>query len=775
MQPNIEKHPDFIALKRKMAELEQENKQLKTKNSIQFKHFPVPAYTWTKKNNGFILSAVNNAGLVVNKLNEKQLLDIEANAYYSSSPEIIQVIDECFTEKKEIKRELTYQLNGKKCLHAFSFIYIPENSVTVYSSDISKHRDSLRRLKKTETKFQKLFQLTPEAVFLTHIADGRFLELNKQAEILTGYTQEEIFGKTADEVNEWRSPTDRKKYITELMGKGECLNLETTFKGNNNKIFDAIISGKITDYEGKGCIISVVQDITERKKAEQALRESENKFRSIIENSNDGIVLTNETGKIIEWNVGQEKITKIKRRDAIGRDIWAIQYALHYDAENKQPSIEFFRGVALKLLQSENKSNENKSRITEHKIRVENQLLTIQSLEFFIETGKGYRLASINRNITEHRKAIEKIKQSESQLRAIFDNSRQAFFYIDKTQKLHLVNAIGEQIVLEYLGIKLSTSIDTRDLFSRMTNGLHNKHIKKVLAGKTTGSEVLLKNKNSEKWFELLYCPVYEEKKELSGIFINAIDIDQRKKALANIRKALIKEKEVHKMKSQFISTASHEFRTPIGGIYTNVQFLHKQNKKEHSDKNIKFFNRIYASINYLTNILDEIQLISKDQIGMLQYNPKIVDFYHICTQTIEEVEQLYPDALIQMEYNVESKDLFLDEYMMHMILINLLTNAVKYSVAKRSVKLQVFTKNLKEYGNNKYLHIIVKDQGMGIPSNEAKYVFKEFFRGSNTKHVNGTGLGTSIIKRCTEAHKGLIDFESKINKGSTFIVKIPI
>jgi len=229
---------------------------------------------------------------------------------------------------------------------------------------------------------------------------------------------------------------------------------------------------------------------------------------------------------------------------------------------------------------------------------------------------------------------------------------------------------------------------------------------------------------------------------------------------------ALKKEKDLGELKSRFVSMASHEFRTPLSTILSSTSLIGKYTKQEQNEKREKHVNRIKSAVTNLTGILNDFLSLGKLEEGKVNVVSSEVNVVKLINQVIEELAGLLkPGQTFENQIKDKTLVIYTDARVLKNILFNLLSNAVKYSKDKIVCRVVV---------ENGHLEFQVKDNGLGIPKEEQKYMFDRFFRASNVETIQGTGLGLNIAKRYTELLNGTIHFESKENEGTTFFVKMP-
>lgn len=231
---------------------------------------------------------------------------------------------------------------------------------------------------------------------------------------------------------------------------------------------------------------------------------------------------------------------------------------------------------------------------------------------------------------------------------------------------------------------------------------------------------------------------------------------------------ALFKEKESIHMKSQFISTASHEFRTPLTTIDITASFLKKYSSRLTPQDIDRKVGVIEKQVKHMTHLLDDVLLIGKAQANKLAVNYDYIALKPFVEELIEEVvENTKQTHRVDLVWRGECQLCRTDAKLMHNILANLLTNAIKFSPHASSVELRVGC-------SEDLLEIVVSDKGIGIPEREQDTLFESFQRASNATDFQGTGLGLSIVRTAVRMLEGEIRVWSRQNEGSVFTVVLP-
>ena len=245
-------------------------------------------------------------------------------------------------------------------------------------------------------------------------------------------------------------------------------------------------------------------------------------------------------------------------------------------------------------------------------------------------------------------------------------------------------------------------------------------------------------------------------------------NITEQKRIEQRIVKALEKERELSEMKSRFISMASHEFRTPLSAILTSANLISRQNEAGKEEKRVRNIDRIKSNVKTLVGILDDFLSLGKLEEGKVTLRPEKFDLVDFAGSTLPELDGYKKEG---QEIDIRSnKDIILvalDKQIIRNVLLNLLSNALKYSPKGETITLEI---NCKDSG----LVLNVIDRGIGIPEEEQQNLFKRFYRARNVTNIQGTGLGLNIVRKYVELMDGSISFNSELSKGTTFRVYLP-
>jgi PAS domain S-box-containing protein len=245
-------------------------------------------------------------------------------------------------------------------------------------------------------------------------------------------------------------------------------------------------------------------------------------------------------------------------------------------------------------------------------------------------------------------------------------------------------------------------------------------------------------------------------------------DIRQRKQMELSLLQALQREKELNELKSRFVQTVSHEFRTPLAVISIASEMLKRYAQRMTPDQQRQRLDGIETAVRNMTRLLSDTMVISKAAEGRLEFKPEAVDMEVLCRQVMNILLETTGTShqLVFAAYG-SCNAVWVDPKLMEQMIEELLSNAVKYSREGSRVEF-----NLKCEAER--ITITIQDWGIGIPPDDAPHIFEPFHRASNVGNASGTGLGLAVVQEIVELHKGTVTFETREGEGTTFKVVLP-
>ncbi len=232
--------------------------------------------------------------------------------------------------------------------------------------------------------------------------------------------------------------------------------------------------------------------------------------------------------------------------------------------------------------------------------------------------------------------------------------------------------------------------------------------------------------------------------------------------------KALHKELELNQLQNKFLSMVSHEFKTPLSGMLTSATLIDKYTTELNNPNIINHIQTIKKLIFQLNTVLNDFLNLEKSEAKNVKYEFSSFNICELLDQVVQNSGTIMkPGQHFVIEKPEADIEIFNDQAVMTLIFRNLIYNAIKYSQENMAIKVSIKLQ--------KDIIISIQDKGIGIPEADQGHIFNQFFRAKNALHFQGTGIGLNLVKYHAERLGGQINFKSKEDKGSTFILRLPV
>jgi two-component system, sensor histidine kinase and response regulator len=247
-----------------------------------------------------------------------------------------------------------------------------------------------------------------------------------------------------------------------------------------------------------------------------------------------------------------------------------------------------------------------------------------------------------------------------------------------------------------------------------------------------------------------------------------ALQAQHYQQQLGQWQEAFNHEREQRLLKSKLVAMFSHDFRNPLSVIMWSINILRNYPDRLDEPRRQKHLKRADASVRELFNMLDDMLVVSQIEAANFKFSPELLNVGEFLQQLVEGFQLIHSETHSLVFKNYCADSVMTDTRLLRQIAGNLISNAIKYS--PHDGEVQVLLDN-----HEQHLHLIVQDQGIGIPEEDQALLFTTFQRASNVGKVHGTGLGLAIVKQAVDLHGGDISLESKMGLGTTVTVRIPI
>ncbi|MGG6293129.1 PAS domain S-box protein [Leptolyngbya sp. AN02str] len=631
--------------------------------------------------------------------------------------------------------------------------------------DISNRR-------KLEQERDRFFNLPLDILAVLHL-NGVFRQVNTAVMDILGYSIQEFQSQPLPELVH---PDDQEatRKALERLSQGS-----TAFFENRCRCHDGSykwLSWKAIPVPEENLVYAIGRDVTVNKTAEMASRqlnhELENRVQErtvelqkahqelsfLIENFQLAAIEWDADFRVQRWSPEAEKLFGWGADNIVGKAPYDWKFIYEADQAIANETIQaLLHGTASRGMYSIRNYTADQSIVYcdwFHSALVD-------------ETGKLVSVLSLVLNITERKQAEEDLKASQHRFSTAFNRSPAALSITTFPEGIQL--DVNESWVL-------STGYSREEAIGRQSSDLRfwefpleQQQFIQTLSEQGSVRNLLMHSRiKSGEIRKILLSSDLIELDGRSCLLNSAIDITEQKHAEDKVLQALERERELGELKTQFITNTSHEFRTPLTTILGSAELLDSVRQNLTEEKKRKHCDRIRFAVKHMTQLLDDVLIVSKAEAGKLPFDPIRIELTAFCRNLVEDLKSgIGKDCTIHFSSQTEPIMGEFDEKLLRQVLENLISNAVKYSPQGQPVYFELReTQETAEFR--------VQDKGIGIPDAEIPHLFEPFQRASNVGGISGTGLGLSIVKKAVELHQGIITVNSHVGQGSLFTVIMP-
>jgi len=630
-----------------------------------------------------------------------------------------------------------------------------------FSVDITDRKRAADQLRKDRTKFQTLFESVFDAIFLETL-DGRIVDCNKAAEKMLGYSKQELLSMKTSDIVPKEVSDGFSEMVSTITREGEYYGESVNLRKTGEKV-PVDVSIKLINLDNREYVFTVVRDITQRKAFEKALIESERKYKELAESSHDFIFTVDKDGFVKYVNEFGAKQFGKDHSELIGKNIASI---FPEDVSKKQ--LDNIRSV---IKSGNSLYTQSLTRFPYKDLWLDTWLIPLRN-----DNGDVENVLGISRDVTDGKKAEEKLSESEERYRTVISSLPDAIV-IYKDGKITFAN----HALLDKYGFSKEDVIGmelVEFVYEKYRGQVSDNILKRRRGDVVSEYEIEIVSKDGRRVPVIVKGVPIKYDKEPATLLV-LTDITEKKLAeekILQLNERLEKEKDVavaaSKAKSDFIANMSHGIRTPMSAIISASEILSGTRLTEKQKKCVQALS--YAGENLLgmvNNVLD----LSKIESGHFLLDRKEFNIRGLLLRTVEMLGYSAKEKglNISLEVAADVRELVIsDPARLQEILINMIGNAIKFT-DKGSVSVNVSN----HYGSSDMLLFSVQDTGIGIPQNKTLEIFEKFNQMDVdiTHKYSGTGLGLTISKHLVELMGGKIWVESVLNKGSTFFFTIKL
>lgn len=633
--------------------------------------------------------------------------------------------------------------------------------------DITDRKLAELALLESEERFRRALENIPDVVVI-YDTDLRIRYINSATHRITGRIPSDLIGKRDNDI----LPPD--VYNTYLPTLRETLNTRKICSVDTDITFPerGILNLRITCVplvDDKGNvreILGITHDFTENKRFEAIIKESRRRLRAILDNIPDRAWLKDREYRFIAVNEALAKACNLSPRDLIGKsdmDIWPQEIAEKHHADDREVVETGKRKVVEELISGE-----------------DGQVIWLETITTPIcnRSGEVIGTASIARNITDRKlaekqrieyskkleqevevrtrelnKALQATEEARDKIDGILKSVADGLIVTDHCNRVILINRAAEDL----LGVRFSEVIN-RTINYAVRDDTLRERIMQTLEKRAPGYEFdfeLPGNENHSRVMRAKTSIITDKEGVQTGIITIIHDVTY--------------EREIDRMKTEFLSTAAHELRSPLTSIQGFSEILINRDNltNEQRSRFLSYINSQATNLGAIINDLLDISRIESGKGFALRKVPSdIVKIVKKIASYFESVSEIHSFKLL---FPPPHEKIMIDPDKIEQVMSNIFSNAVKYSPEGGVIKVVGKV-------NGDYYHMSVEDEGIGMTPDEVEHIYDKFYRADNsTTAVSGTGLGMSIVKYILEAHGGTVWVESEIGKGTKVSMSIPL
>jgi PAS domain S-box-containing protein len=658
--------------------------------------------------------------------------------------------------------------------------------------------------------------------------------VNPSFERITGYSAAEVLGRNCrflqgGDLNQF-GILDLHKAIQE---KRECHAVLLNYRKDGTPFWnDLYIAPVFNDHGELTNYIGIQTDITEQVKSTQRLLESEERFRTVLTSIKEGITFSDDSGYFSIFNAGMENLTGYTISEAnASQDFTNFLYPDPHEHDKALQRLQQLQETGLAMTLETRICHKDG---TFKDVLVSTRIMTYKGrrmyLSSYYDITERKRVEAQLRYQNEKERLLNAILlkiQRELNLEQILEitvKETQELLNIDRVEIYQFKKDQGGTFVVEAVNDLsfsiLGKTVDDSCFKQENINLYQNRQVssindvdlaqispcyKELLQQFQVKANIVAAISFGDTLWGLLVAHQCLEPRQWENFEIDLLSklanhvaiaiqqvqliervqdlnknlerqvadrTQQLEQSLSQLERALLKEKELNELKSQFISRASHEFRTPLATIQTASDLLRNYGYKMSDEKKLERIDKIQREVKGMANLLEEVLVIGRTESGKFDLQGESINLEDFCLEIIEQTKLLGSGKHEIIFKNINApKKVVIDTKFFKQIISNLLSNAIKYSPNATEVNFMISQVN----DHTPKLLLEFQDQGIGIPQADQDKIFNHFYRAHNVGMIAGTGLGMAIIKNSIDILGGAIQLTSIENKGTTVLVKLPI
>lgn len=625
---------------------------------------------------------------------------------------------------------------------------------------------TLKELKETDY-LGPVFNVCPDAVIVTRLQDGAFVNVNEVFTRLSGYSPEDLLHKSTLDINLWAKPENRQKMVDELKARGHFEDLESVFIKKDGSRYTGSIFARTIFIQNEPYVISFIRDITKRKQAEEKLKKAEEKYRALAENIKDVI-----------WTLDPETMcftylspTVFDLRGYTAEEIMAQPVDAALTPEGAAYVRELIAKRVKNFISEGELSGKHYVEEVEQPCRDGSLVWTEVVATFYRnqETGR-IELRGVTRDITKRKTAEMKLKKTAEEYRLLFENAAEAIVVV-QDRALKICNPMTEALcgysLAELRLIQFWDLIypdDRETVLDRSSRRLNGEEVDARYEFR------IIRKDGTIRWVEINSIRIDWNGRPATLNFLS--DITERKLATEEIIRVNEELSRTSREKDKFFSIIAHDLRSPFNSFLGLTQIIAEDLRSMTLDEIQEMAIDLRNSASNLYRLLENLLEWSRMQQGTVSFSPGWLQLSNVVNESLTMALESAKSKNIEIRREIpEDLEIFADTNMLQALIRNLVSNAIKFTPKGGRVCL------FAEITGGKDVELSVQDSGIGMDSNVADNLFRPDVKTGRrgTDGEPSTGLGLLICKEFVQRHGGKIWAESEEGSGSRFHFSLPL
>jgi len=626
----------------------------------------------------------------------------------------------------------------------------------LYEKEISRLKQEVEKIRKSEEKFRIAYMTNPDLININRLSDGMYISVNDGFTRILGYTEEDAVGRTSLDMNIWVDPEERIDLVNKLKIKGEVKNFETKFLSKDGNIVNGIMSSSLIDLDGVPHILSIIKDVTIRKRAEEALAKEQFLINALMDNLSDYVYFKDRESRFIRINKSHALSFGLDDPAlAVGKTDFDF-----FTGEHAQQAFEDEQTIIRtgQFLNTEEKET--------HPNKPDTWVSTIK-LPLTDNDGNIIGTFGISRDVTKRILAEEELTQEQYLMRTLMDNLPDHIYFKDHASRFLRIN----KALAQFLGLNDPAQAIEKTDFDFFT-GEHAQQAyedeQKIIR---TGQLLSTEEKEThhdrpDTWASTIKLPLIDNDRNIIGTFGISRDITKHKLAEEEIKLKNELLQIINAEKDKFFSILAHDLRGPLSAFVAATKIITEeiQTMKFEEIKEITLSMKTSASNIY--GLLENLLEWSRLRRGVMDFIPEKINLKKRIEGCIEVLSESARKKGIKVEISIpEIIDVLADSHMFDTVIRNLTSNAIKFTTSGGKVTLKA------GYNEDHTIEIKISDSGIGMTPELKNKLFQinEKTSRPGTEGEPSTGLGLLLCKEFIEKNGGKIWVESEVGKGSSF------